>query len=52
MSNKLKIALFALIAVLLAAAIALGYLWNKSEKQNADIYAFALNIINGLNNGR
>lgn len=22
------------------------------EKQNADIYAFALNIINGLNNGR
>ena len=37
MSNKLKIALFALIAVLLAAAIALGYLWNKSEKQNADM---------------
>lgn len=37
MSNKLKITLFALIAVLLAAAIALGYLWNKSEKQNADM---------------
>lgn len=26
--------------------------FDTCEKQNADIYAFSLNIINGLNNGR
>lgn len=29
-----------------------GKCFDICEKQNADIYAFALNIINGLNNGR
>ena len=37
-------------------AKALNEMTNKCfticDKQNADIYAFALNIINGLNNGR
>ncbi|MBR7135365.1 MAG: hypothetical protein IKC85_07480 [Bacteroidaceae bacterium] len=37
MDNKLKIALYSIVGILLATVIALGILWSNSEKQNEEM---------------